>query len=77
MIQGGTIVIQNFKISTRMGMRFKITDYYADPNNRKVIMMAGELLERAHLFRGADNEDRAVILEGAPDKLQPTENIVR
>lgn len=76
MVQGGTIVIQNLNISTRMGMRFPISKYYADPGNKEVIRKAGELLERAHMFRGAYDGEQAKILEGAPDKYQPTENLV-
>jgi hypothetical protein len=76
-IQGGMIIIKNLAISHTHGMAVKLTSYYADPRNHKVIMMAGELLERAHLKRGRDTGEPVNILEGVAEKYQPSHGVIR
>lgn len=76
-VQGGIVYIRNLAVSHSHGMVVHLSSYYADPGNRKIITSAGELLERAHLKRGADNGDQAIILEGVAEKYQPRDGLVR
>lgn len=76
-VQGGIIGIRNLAISHSHGMVVHLDTYYQDPGNKKIIMSAGELLERAHLKRGRDDGDQAIILEGVAEKYQPRDGIVR
>ena len=76
-IQGGMIVIKNLAISHSHGMCVRLDSYYADPRNHKIMMMAGELLERAHLRRGRDDGAPVTILEGVAAKYQPSSGKIR
>jgi hypothetical protein len=76
-VQGGMIVIKNLAISHTHGMCVKLENYYADPRNKRILLMAGELLERAHLKRGRDEGAPVNILEGVAAKYQPSNGRIR
>ncbi len=68
-IDGGVVVIKNFSISGTCGMVRKYEALKGDAMVRRkdVIMAAGELLERAHLRRGAYEGQRVETLERDKD----------
>lgn len=73
-IDGGIVVIKHFDISTTCGMVCRYDQLASDAMVRKrdVIRSAGELLERAHLRRGARDGDPVVRLDHEKDvKWQP------
>lgn len=76
-VQNGAVVVKNLKISHTHGMIIHLKNYFADPSNKLVIRLGGELLERAHIKRGRDDGENAYILEGAAAKYQPTNGIIR
>ncbi len=66
-VKSGIIWIRNLNIAYKWGMvlHYNKTMQDAGIRKKKVIKMAGELLERAHLKRGKREQDRAFVLEGA------------
>lgn len=63
--QGGSVWIKNLNISCEFGMYIHPDlSYSASELAAKAVRMGGELLERAHMKRGAGNGDRAQVLEG-------------
>lgn len=73
-IRGGVIFIRNLSISNSHGMCVHLSSYYADPGNKKIIRLAGELLERANLNRGRDRGDEVVHVDGLAENYQPTQS---
>ena len=68
-IDGGLVIIKHFSISGTCGMVRKYADLAGDAMVRKrsVISAAGELLERAHMRRGAYEEQSVTTLEHDKD----------
>lgn len=54
-----------------MNLKTKDVDYDAAVFKKKIIMLAGEWLERAGLVRGRENGDEIIRVEGVPEKYQP------
>ena len=69
-IGGGVLQIKNANFSSKWGMVRKLTNINSDAMTRKrdIIRSAGEFLERANLKRGAWHGERAVKIEGIPQK---------
>lgn len=65
-IDGGVLFIKHFGISGSVGMcrHMSQIDHDAAVRKKEVIRAAGELLERAHLARGANTGDPISVLEG-------------
>jgi hypothetical protein len=67
--EGGVMLIKNFSISFLYGYTLHLDKL--DVGLQKVMRAGGEILERAKMKRGAGNGDKAVYVEGLPDKHQP------
>jgi hypothetical protein len=69
-IGGGVLQIKNLTFSRKWGMVRKLKNINSDAMTRKrdIIASAGEFLERANLRRGAATGERAVRVEGIPQK---------
>ncbi len=70
LIRGGVIQVKDMDIHPNWGMALHYTkvNHDAAVMKREVIRAAGEFLERANLARGRKTEDRALAVEGIPDK---------
>lgn len=68
-IDGGMLIIKDYKISRDWSMARKFSDIAHDAKKRKhsVVMAAGEFLECAHMRRGAFDGEYAKVLEGRLD----------
>ena len=73
-VDEGIIFIRHLAFAGNWGMNIltKEVDHDAAVLKRKIVMAAGEWLERAGLARGRENGDEAVRIEGVPEKDQPT-----
>lgn len=69
-IGGGVLQIKNLAFSNKWGMVRKLKNINHDAMTRKrdIISSAGEFLERANLKRGPATGERAVRVEGIPQK---------
>ena len=75
--QGGAVVVKNMAIGANYGMVLP-EHYSASDLKRNAILMAGELLERAGLPRGAWTGEMAGHLEGSdPQFFKPMHMIGR
>lgn len=72
-VDEGIIFIRHLELGNGWGMNIKTreVDHDAAVLKRKVILYAGEWLERAGLKRGRENGDEIIRVEGLPDKYQP------
>lgn len=68
--EGGVVIIKNYRISFAYGMVLHLRNVYLDPSLKRVIRMAGELLERANMKRGQATGEFADKLEGVKPKDQ-------
>lgn len=69
-IGGGVMQIKNLTFSRSWGMVLKLRNIHQDAGERKrkVIMAAGEFLERANLKRGGNTGEKATRVDGIPQK---------
>jgi len=72
--EGGILVIKHLGISSQYGFVLKLSRVYTDPNLQKIVLAAGELLERAALKRGAFEGKPVTRVEGLPEQYQPLRN---
>jgi hypothetical protein len=73
----GIIFIRHMDFGSNWGMNIKVTkfDYDAAVLKKKIIMLAGEWLERANIKRGRlDADQETVRVEGVPEKFQPVKS---
>jgi hypothetical protein len=72
-VDKGIIFIRHLQFPGNWGMNLKTksVEHDAAVLKRKVILLAGEFLERAGLVRGRENGDEIKRVEGVPDKYQP------
>lgn len=72
-VDDGIIFIRHLLFGANWGMNLKVkeADYSASYMKKKIILLAGEWLERAGLVRGRENGDEIVRVEGVPDQFQP------
>ena len=73
---GGVADIKVLNISSMYGYRLFLSDVYEDPTLKCVMLAGGEILERAHKKRGANDHQAPTILEGAAAKHQPFKGII-
>lgn len=73
MVDKGIIFIRHLQFGSNWGMNLKVTeaDYSASFLKKKIVLLAGEWLERAGLVRGRENGDEIVRVEGVPEKHHP------
>jgi hypothetical protein len=73
-VDEGIIFIRHLQFGANWGMNLKAkeADYSASYLKKKIIMLAGEWLERAGLVRGRENGDEIVRVEGVPEQFQPS-----
>ena len=69
-VGGGVIQVKNLLFSNKWGMVRKLAKIQDDSAvfKRNIIMAAGEFLERARLKRAAFDGEKAVGVEGIPQK---------
>ena len=70
----GLIFIKHMDFPKNWGMALRVRDIDHDTAvmKRKIILLAGEWLERAHLKRGAyDSDQMSYRVEGVPERDQP------
>ena len=74
-VGGGVVFIRHLEFGSQWGMNLRVTevDHDAAVLKRKVIMLAGEWLERAGLKRGRYDDEPIEHVEGVPEKWQPPE----
>jgi hypothetical protein len=72
-VDTGIIFIRHLQFEGSWGMNLKTreADWSASNLKKKIILLAGEWLERAGLARGRENGDEIVRVEGLPEKDQP------
>jgi hypothetical protein len=77
-VDEGIIFIRHLENAGPWGMNLKTreVDHDAAVLKHKIIMAAGEWLERAGLARGRENGDEIVSVEGVPIKAAQFENVV-
>lgn len=73
LVDHGIVFIRHLEFPGNWGMNIKTgsTDHDAAVLKKKIIMAAGEFLERAGLARGRANGDEIQKVEGVPDRFQP------
>lgn len=72
-VQGGVLVIRHLAYDIRrwgMNLRLNETDHDAAVFKRRVVMLAGEWLERAGLRRGRSEDADPTHVEGIPEEQQ-------
>jgi hypothetical protein len=71
-VHHGIIFIRHLQNGNNWGMNLRTSeaDHDAAVLKKKVILLAGEFLERAGLVRGRENGDEIIRVEGIPDKWQ-------
>ena len=74
--EGGVVIIKNYRISFSYGMVLHIKNVYMDPSLKRVVSMAGELLERANMKRGKATGEFANRIEGVKLKDQPKQGLI-
>ena len=72
-VDNGIIFIRHLQFQGNWGMnlRTREVDHDAAVQKKKIVMLAGEWLERAGLVRGREDGTEIVRVEGVPDKYQP------
>ena len=72
-VGGGVVFIRHLGYGKNWGMNLRVTeaDYDARVFKKKIIMLAGEWLERCHMKRGRFQDQEIEIVEGVPAKDQP------
>lgn len=72
-VDQGIIFIRHLEFGSNWGMNLKVAeaDHDAAVMRKKIIMLAGEWLERAGLRRGRWEENDGYRVEGVPEKFQP------
>ena len=72
-VDNGIIFIRHLEFPGNWGMNIKTrgAEHDAAVLKKRVIMAAGEFLERAGLARGRANGDEIQKVEGVPDRFQP------
>lgn len=72
-VDQGIIFIRHLEFGSNWGMNLKTAkfDHDAAVLNKKIVMLAGEWLERAGLRRGRWEENGGYRVEGVPERFQP------
>lgn len=72
-VDKGIIFIRHLQMSGKWGMNLKThqVDHDAAVLRKKIVMLAGEFLERAGLVRGREDGSEVVRVEGIPEHDQP------
>jgi len=72
-VENGIIFIRHLAHGSNWGMNLKTkeVDYDAAVLRKKIVMLAGEWLERAGLKRGRDEGAEGYRVEGVPERFQP------
>lgn len=72
-VDEGIIFIRHLQFQGNWGMNIRTAevDHDAAVMKKKIVMLAGEFLERAGLVRGRENGDEIKRVDGVPDKYQP------
>lgn len=70
MVRGGILMIRIPHVSGKWGMNTRLTEFDHDATTlkKRVIMAAGEFLERAGRRRGGWNGERIAAVEGIPSR---------
>ncbi len=77
-VDQGIIFIRHLQFPGNWGMNLRVreADFSASWLKKKIVMLAGEFLERAGLVRGRENGDEIVRVDGVPEKWQPNKEPV-
>lgn len=67
--EGGVMNIFNLAVSSVYGYVLHLRNVYGDPDLKRVMRAGGEILERAHLFRGEYKGEDVKTVEGAKKRL--------
>jgi hypothetical protein len=72
-VDEGIIFIRHLQFAGNWGMNIRTADVDHDAAvmKKKIVMLAGEFLERAGLVRGRENGDEIKRVDGVPDRYQP------
>jgi hypothetical protein len=72
-VDDGIVFIRHLQFGSNWGMNLKVkeADYSASFLKKKIVMLAGEWLERAGLARGRENGDEIARVDGVPAQYQP------
>lgn len=75
-VAGGVIFIRHLEFEGNWGMNIRVTEFDHDSAvlKKKIIMLAGEWLERAGMRRGRFEDQPTTNVEGVPQEFQPRQS---